>query len=189
MTDGRRNIFFSKIQIVKLVLIILIFSFLPALAKESSETLTIYGEGFALTVKEPAGWRAETQNIKQFGANVMFYQESFKYENANAIIRVLIVPKTDENTSLDLSYDMDQYRSRYPSIQFQDIKLGHQTYSSHSKLFLIQNGFFEYVTYLNPGKGIPRIISIAMKVQKRVADKEELEAYQIILNSLILVTH
>ena len=162
---------------------------MPALAKEKLDNLIIYGEGFSFSVKEPLGWRTETQNIKQFGANVMFYQNRFKYENANAIIRVLIVPKTDENTALDLSYDMDQYRLRYPNIQFQDIKMGHPAYSNYSKLFLVPKGFSEYVTYLNPGKGIPRIISISMNVQKREAEKEELEAYQSIMKSLILIKH
>lgn len=189
MNDGRRNIFVSKIRIFKLVLILFVFSFLPALAKESSDNLIIYGEGFAFTVKEPMGWRAETQNIKQFGADVIFYQNRFKYENANALIRVLVVPKTDENTALDLSYDMDRYRSRYPNIQFQDIKAGHPTYSNYSKLFLVPKGFSEYVTYLNPGNGIPRIISISMNVQKREAEKEELEAYRNIMKSLILIKH
>jgi hypothetical protein len=94
--------------------------------------------------------------------------------------------KSDEYVEKDLEWDMEQYRKRYPNIQFKDIPVSHPEYKIHSKLFYVKGVFHEYVTYINPGEGNPHTISAAMNVPREEASKEELAAYQEIIETLIL---
>jgi len=127
-----------------------------AVEKPPLDSLIVYGEGFAFGVKEPQGWVGDTQNSRQFGANIIFYQKSETVENAKTLIRILVAKKADENTKADLEYSMESYKSKYKDIKFKDIDVSHPTYKTFPKLFFMPDTFFEYVVYINPGEGIPQ---------------------------------
>ena len=153
-------------------------------AKEKLVSLLVYGQGFVFSVKEPEGWRGDTQNAAQFSANIIFYPSSQSLEEAKTIIRVLVADKTDENINEDLAHDMSEYRAQYPNIMFKNIAISHPEYKVFSKLFTVPNDYFEYVAYVNPGPSKKLMFSVSMNRQKKEASAQELDVYQKIIASL-----
>jgi hypothetical protein len=96
--------------------------------------------------------------------------------------------KEDEDTAADLKYDMDGYRAKYPKIQFVDFTVTHRTYLVMPKLFLLPGEFAEYVAYLNPGPKAKFLISASMNKQREQASAEELEAFRLVVQSLLFLT-
>src|SRR5207302_9678697 len=119
-------------------------------------------------------------------ANIAFYHAGESPESAVALIRVRVSGKADENTMGDLQADMDGYRQEYAGVAFEDIAVAHPTYRAFAKLFLVKDTFFEYVVYLNPGKGVPFILSVSMNKQRTRATKAEFESFQEVVRTLRL---
>jgi hypothetical protein len=155
-------------------------------SKAKLDNLLLYGQGFMLGVKEPAGWKSDTTNAARLGGNVVFYPAGDTLERPGALITVRVNGKTDENTEGDLQADMDSYRQEYANVAFEDLVVTHPSYRTFPKLFFIEGRFFEYVVYVNPGKGVPFLLSVSMNKQKTRATKAEVEAFQDVVRTLHL---
>jgi hypothetical protein len=156
-------------------------------ANEKLDRLLVYGDGFIFGVKEPDGWKADINNAAKLDANILFYRSNESFSNHGSFIYIRINKKVDENVGEDLKYDMKQYSDKYPKIQFGDISVSHASFALYAKLFYEPNKFYEYVTYINPGRGKPITVSATMNVQKQEASAEELTAYKQVVSSLILI--
>lgn len=170
----------------------LVFAFLScqnALGADEKKKVRIlvYGNGFIFGVKEPEGWQSDTSNASGMHANIIFYKLNETINDAKYLIYIRLNDKTDEHIEKDLEFDMSQYKNRYPSVEFKDINVAHKEYKLCSKLFYVQNSFYEYVTYVNPGTGKPFTFSVAMNVPNNEASKSALKTYKEIINSLILL--
>lgn len=150
------------------------------------DRLIVYGKDFAFSVKEPEGWVADTSNAIKLNANIIFYETGETFQTAKVFIFVRVNDKSEEQVEKDLEWDMEQYLKRYPRVQFRDIPISHPSYKTYSKLFYVQDNFYEYVTYINPGQGKPLTLSSAMNVQKIEALKETFAAYKEVTETLIL---
>lgn len=148
------------------------------------DSLLVYGQGFIFSVKEPAGWKGDTVTAAQFSTNIIFYPASQLPEKAQTIIRVLVADKVDENINEDLAHDMNEYRAQYPNIVFKKLAFSHPNYQVFSKLFIVPDNFYEYVTYVNPGSAKKLMFSVTMNKQKKEASELELDVYQKIIASL-----
>jgi hypothetical protein len=168
-----------------------IVTFVAALAvslgQEKLDRLLVFGDGFAFGVKEPSGWQGDTDAANSIGANILFCKKGESVRRFSALIYVRINEKTDEDLSGDLKADMDGYKREHPDVEFRDLVATHPDYAVYSKLFVLPRKSFEYVAYVNPGKGKPLMFSVAMNVPKREAYAEELKAYQAVLSSLTLI--
>jgi hypothetical protein len=170
---------------VKLILILFLVLFgRDALAAEKLDNLIIYGDNFMVSAKEPPGWKGDSTNASVYHVNLVFYRNNENVQNAKTVIRILIANKTDENTMEDLKYDMESYRKQYPKMQFKDVSVKHPEYKTYPKLFYVANSFYEYATYLNPGKNYRYNISVSMNLQKAEASKEDMQAYSSIIESI-----
>jgi hypothetical protein len=99
-------------------------------------------------------------------------------------MRVLVAVKMDESTEEDLKFDMETYRKKHPAVQFKDIVVRHPEYRTFPKLFSVEGSFSEYVTYLNPGRKYPYIITASLTVQGAAATDEDLKAYADLVASI-----
>ena len=153
-------------------------------AEKKLDSLLVYGQGFVFSVKEPEGWRGDTENAARFSANIIFYPSSQPLGRAKSIIRVSVANKTDENINEDLAHDMNEYRAKYPNIAFKNLAISHPEYKVFPKLFSVPDCFYEYVAYVNPGHSKKLMFSVSMNKQKMEASAFELDAYQKIIASL-----
>jgi hypothetical protein len=154
-------------------------------SKDKLDRLIVYGDGFAFGVKEPDGWRADTEDLaRKYHVNVLFAPA--KQDGSSDItIRVRLNKKVDENTIEDLNYDMEQYKKDYPKAKFNDLLVQHPDYKTFGKLVYMPDNFYEYVAYINPGPISKFTFSAAMSKRLRPATQEELNAFDSVLRSLI----
>jgi hypothetical protein len=175
-------------KIMKSAKLILILCFVlygtDALAAEKLDNLIIHGDNFTVSAKEPTGWKGDSTNASAIHVNLVFYRNNENFDNARTMIRIFIANKTDENTMEDLKYDMERYRKQYPKMQFKDISVKHPKYKTYPKLFYISNSFYEYVTYLNPGKNYRYNISVSMTLQHAKASTDDMKAYSYVIESI-----
>ena len=149
-----------------------------------AESLVVYGDKWAFTVEEPAGWHGDTETAPKFQVNVVFYPGSPESRTDDVTIRVRVGKKHDENIAEDLKADMDGYRREYPKVEFENLPISHLTYPTVASVFFWKDHFFEYVAYLNPGKEFPYILSVAMSKANSRASREELAAFDKVLQSI-----
>jgi hypothetical protein len=166
------------------VVAISFLAFYSARPQEKLKALMIYGNGFIFGALEPDGWTGDTENAARFQVNIVFYPKGREWNSPGPSIRVRVNDKTDENTAEDLANDMEGYRKKYPLVQFRDIEVAHPQYRCFPKLFFVENDFYEYVTYINPGGSYWYSFSVALSVPKGPAEPEVLEAYRKVIGSL-----
>jgi hypothetical protein len=147
------------------------------------DSLIVYGEGFAFSVREPNGWVGDTGSAGKLGANILFYPKGVPFESAT-LIRVTVAHKSDEHTEEDVAEDMKQYRAEYPGVRFEEFAASHTSYRVLCKLFTVPASFFEYVCYVNPGPSRSLLLSVSMNKSHTEATDAELSAYRSVLASL-----
>jgi hypothetical protein len=158
-----------------------------AAAASKLEGLLVYGNGFRFGVREPTGWRGSTGEAQPLSANVVFYREGESAESAVALFRVRLDQKADEDIAADLAADMDGYRSQYPGVEFRDLAIKHPAYKVVAKLFAVPGQFYEYVAYVNPGRGRPWVFAASLNKQRVEATADELAAFRRMIASLQLL--
>ena len=151
---------------------------------EKADRLTVYGDGFAFSVQEPAGWHGDIDSAANYSANIVFTGPGYDSSSPYDVIRVCVNAKLDENTSADLEYDMKQYSDQNPDITFDTLRVDHPRYKCYAKIFYVENDFYEYVTYLNPGKKFSYILSVSLSTKDTSATEQELSAYRTVVSSL-----
>ena len=162
---------------------------LSAQSPPKMDNLVVYGKNFSFAVKEPDGWRADTEKIaSQYHVNIIFLPSREESLQHKVSIRVRVNKKQDENTVEDLNYDLQEYRKQYPAAQVTDLKVEHPEYKTFASTVYLPKKFHEYVAYLNPGPGRPFVFSVAMSKQNEPATEEELNAYKSILKSVQWLT-
>ena len=158
----------------------------PGIAQEKLDQLLVYGDGFIFSIKEPPGWRGDTENAEKFSANVVLHEAGKPQNSFTGLIRVSLNDKTDENIAEDMAADMREYRDQYPKVQFRELAVNHPNYKSLSKVFYQAGEFYEYVAYVNPGPKRKFLFSVSMKTGKTEANEKELAAYKSAIQSLTL---
>ena len=170
-----------KMLVVVPILVLMVGPQLP-------DSLIVTGKDFAFGVEEPSGWHGDTKNAAAIAANIVFLKDGESPQQFSALIYVKIIAKTDEKVDKDLKADMAGYKREHPSAEFRDFKATHPKYAVFPKLFVIPGQSFEYVAYVNPGKGKSWVFSVSMNVPGRAASVDELRAYQAVLSSVALLT-
>lgn len=90
----------------------------------------------------------------------------------------------DEKVEEDIKADIQSYQKQYPDAKVELLKIAHPSYWIASTLFVRDRKSYEYVTYVAPKPFIGKNISIAMNVQKRKANADELEVYKKLIASV-----
>ena len=157
--------------------------------KSKGDSLIVYGKGFSFGVNEPAGWAGDTSELaRQYGVNLIFVPQAKSSRERGVTIRIRVNRKVDKNTEQDLKADMDGYRKKYPTVRFEDLELKNERYKVFSKLFFVTDQFYEYVAYVNPGEDLPMVFSFALSKQGQRASREELAAFDAIIQSFAFLT-
>ena len=150
-------------------------------------SLMVYGDDFMFTVKEPGGWIGDIDNAEKYYSNIIFYKSKADIDNGGALIQVYNFKKTDEETHNDLEYDIKSYRDKYANLKEKDLSVSHKEYKCYSKTVYVENNFYQYLVYVNPGAKYKSGLSVAMNISKRPATEEELKAFNEIITSLVML--
>jgi hypothetical protein len=149
-------------------------------------SLMVYGENFMFSVKEPDGWIGDIDNARQYYSNIIFYKSKEDLNKGGALIQVYNFNKQDEKTEKDLEYDIKSYKKDYSELKQQDLAVSHKEYKCYSKTIYVENDFYQYIVYVNPGTNFKSGISVSMNTSKRPATEDELKAFKEIIASLIM---
>lgn len=155
---------------------------------KNDRNLIVYGDGFIFGLTEPVGWKGDIANAREFYSNIIFYKNDEVLENASAIIQVSSFGKQDEKTNKDLQYDINSYQQQYKNLKLQKFSAIHKEYKCYSKMMYVENEFYQYTVYVNPGPEYSSGLSVAMNIQKRAATEIELSAFQQIIASLAMLS-
>ena len=154
-------------------------------SKDKDDAVLVFGDGFVFSLKEPTGWHCICgREASEYGVNAVVIPSSAQSRARHVIIRVRVNQKTDENTLTDLEADIQQYKRRYPNVQFAALDVSHAEYKTYTKLFAFPNDFYDYVAYVNPGPSSSFTLSVAMAKEKVPATQDELAAYADVVRSL-----
>lgn len=151
------------------------------------DSLMVYGEDFTFFVDEPEEWQGDIKRAKEYKCNIIFYKSWNDLQQGGPVVQVTVYTKKDEDILKDLLYDISQYRKSYSNLKEKEedgLKNVHKKYQFVSKLVFVENSFFQYIVYLNPGTSFKDGLSVAMNIAKRPATKDELRAFKKIISSL-----
>ena len=160
----------------------------PAVEKKM-DGLLIDGPGFLFSVKEPDQWDSDVFEVaRYYYSNIIFIPENKLSRSAHVNIRIRVNSKETTDPSQDMETDMRRYKAKYPKANFSDLAVSHPTYKICAKLFYIENDFYEYVVYVDPGLNVNKIFSVAMSKESTPATPDEMKAFKEILESLFWIT-
>jgi hypothetical protein len=158
-------------------------------SQSDMHSLLLYGDGWMFKASEPVDWIADTDKIaREYQVNVIFIPKSKESRKHEVTIRVRLNEKTDEDPNADMKADVDGYKKQYPKTEFTPLAFNHPTMKTCAKLFAEPGKFYEYVSYLNPGKQYHTMFSVSMSKSKEAATPDEIAAFQHVLQSLIMLS-
>jgi hypothetical protein len=156
----------------------------PAVEKKM-DGLMVYGDDFLFSVKEPDRWNSDIDKVaRYYYSNIIFIPENKSSRAAHVNIRIRVNHKETADPSEDMQTDMDGYKKQNPKVKFSDLAVTHPKYKICAKLFYIENDFYEYVVYVDPGLNVKKNFSVVMSKESTPATPEEMKAFKEILESL-----
>lgn len=151
------------------------------------DSLIVNTEQLSFAVREPSDWRGDTVAASKYDASIVFFPSNELSKSADVTIRIRLIRKVDEHVANLLAAGMDGYRKKYSDIQFADLMIDHPTYATYSKLCFVPRRFYDYVTYINPGKDAPYVLSVELSVAKRPANEYERTALDSVARTLRVI--
>jgi len=143
-------------------------------------------EGVALAAAEPEGWRGDAEAARRKGAHLMFFPRDREPGALPATILVRVNPKADEDTAGDLAAELDGYRVSYPALTSAELSAHHPVYGTVAAVLFRPGLFYEYIAYLNPGRGVPWSVAVTLSKPRAPATSSELAAFEAVVRSIAL---
>jgi hypothetical protein len=149
--------------------------------------LTVREKDYVLTVHRPAGWQEDAEAAKKYRGKFLFRpQPEAGKPDTGALLVVSTYHKFDENVSLRLESDTDSFRKQFPNLVLGTLDVKHPRYATYGRVFSQPDGFYQYVTYLNPGGSQPYAVYVALGREKGAATPAELAAFKELVESLVI---
>ncbi len=145
--------------------------------REGAEAVTFAAEA-------PDGWRGDVAAARRKGAHLVFFPRERAVGVQPATIRVRVNPKSDEDTAGDLAAELDGYRGSYPELTSAELSAHHPVYGTVAAVLFRPGLFYEYIAYLNPGRGIPWSVAVTLSKPRAPATSGELAAFEAVVRSI-----
>lgn len=155
--------------------------------KDTTENIIIYGDSFLFIVHQPAGWRADMDNVKAMNANIMFYRSNDTFKVKSPLVQVFTYKKQDEQVDKDFEYELLSIKEKNPQTREQNIEVNNMNgYLCFAKVAYVENESYQYIAYINPGSHFRNAFSVIMTVLRRRATTQELAAFKEIVYTLVV---
>lgn len=175
----------KKIILILLLLINTVLLF--GQKKDSADNIIIYGDSFLFSIHEPLGWKGDVENAKSHNANIIFYKQTENVKKGGTFVQVLTYKKQDEEVNKDLEYETNNMKEKNHDLKIQIVEANNKNqYACFAKLIYVENLFYLYTAYINPGNKFHNAFAISMKVEKHPATKEEIAGFKEIISTLII---
>jgi hypothetical protein len=161
----------------------------PAAAAPAADPsyLTVREKDYVLTVHRPAGWQDDAEAAKKYRGKFLFRpQPEAGKADTGALLVVSTYHKFDENVALRLESDTESFRKQFPNLVLGTLDVKHPKYATYGRVFSQPDGFYQYVTYLNPGGSQPYAVYVALGREKGAATPAELAAFKELVESLVI---
>lgn len=184
------KIFFTSLFLLFAVLIGVETSFGQKMngLKDTTDNIIIYGDSFIFSIHEPVGWNGNVENAKNYNANIIFYKskEDLK-KSGGTLIQIITYKKIDEEVNKDLELDISTIKEKNHDLIQQNLEVSNKNnFPCFSKLVYVENIFYQYIAYINPGNKFHNSFSVSMNIPKRPATTEELSAFREIISTLVV---
>ena len=170
----------------KLVLIIILTGVFSAYGQNNRYRLTSNSAGFSYSFIKPNEWILDSTNAANYLAHVAIYKNKVDYDKGGLIIQILAFEKKDEKTNEDLDYDVNSYKARFSNLKQKEFPISHSVYTTYSKKVYVENSFYQYIIYINPGPKFKFGISAALNTNEKDVDKSDLELFKEIVKSIVV---
>lgn len=101
------------------------------------------------------------------------------------MIQMLTYKKQDEQVDKDFEYEIFTVKEKHPKAKEQKLEVKNmKEYSCFAKIAYVENEFYHYIAYINPGSQFRNAFSLTMNVLKRPAMADELAAFKEIVYTL-----
>ena len=159
----------------------------PAAPTADPSYVTVREKDYILTVHRPAGWQEDAEGVKKYNGKFVFRpQPEAGKADSGAVLLVSTYHKFDENVGLRLQSDTESFRKQFPNLEQGTLDVKHPKYATYGRVFSLPGGFYQYVTYLNPGGSQPYAVYVALGREKGAATPAELAAFKDLVESLVI---
>jgi hypothetical protein len=170
--------------IAQALLALLVTQTPTASSEPRRHVLTFYSEGFAVAVREPEGWFADSTIARDFGADVILYPAAGDpYLAGTPVIRVSAMRKIHDDASADLDDFLDLRGNRDANAVVRDAAVTHARYRVHAKSRCAPKAPCSFVAFVDPAAAYGRILSVTL-VTAAPSDASTLAAYRLVVASL-----
>ena len=158
----------------------------PAAAGQPPEPgLDVRADGLSFIVKEPRGWFVDSTIAHEFGAKVIFYPVAGDPRSPGTpLIRVIVRNRDVRNTDAMLDRELERYRSMDRTVKSASSPAANARYRTQARRYCVQNGFCDYVGYVDPGRGSNAIVWVMLRQPRGAASASDLSAYQRVIASV-----
>ena len=81
---------------------------------------------------------------------------------------------------------MNSYKARYKDLKEKEFIINHSVYKTYSKEVYVENSFYQYIIYINPGPEHKFGVSAALNINNNEVDKSDLKKFKEIVKSIVV---
>ena len=172
--------------------VISLFIWIAISGQDKMKTGIIYGSDIAFVLTAPEGWILDNTSAVNQGFFAVFYREGEAWKDAETVMYANIASyQNTPDTTLDLliSYDIGNFKNRYPDIDItdtQDIKIRANLNAKVKYLSGKSYGNYEAMAYIDETKA--GVIIVLSSRTKEGFDKS-LIAFENLVKSYMLISN
>ena len=168
----------------KFAIIFLFFCITSLIGQNQKFRVTNSCDGFSYNFDKPNNWVLDSLNSAEYLAHSAIYKNKNDYENGGPLIQVFAFKKQDENTIEDLKFDVLSYERKYSNLKQKELNIKHSTYGTFCKEVYVEESFYQYIVYLNPGEEFEFGISVALNINETELDNTDFEIFKNLVESV-----
>jgi hypothetical protein len=136
--------------------------------------LVVWGDGFMMTVQEPAGWVASSDAGRADGLPVVLFQKGSTWKNSPVVMYARLV-KTTKDLSNFIAADVRDFQKSCPGIQISDVGFS-------EKRFVCKSGNAPNAELVHYARTAPNVLVWVMSAR----NENDLTRYSDVFHKVVL---
>lgn len=157
-----------------------------ALSLFAQGNISIVGNGYSFSVNDPLGWVRDMRHAQNMYANVLYYPNGDSPSSQTTMILATLKKKTKDGLHAMMENEMSSYMVEKPSVKYKVMELQNPQCETNTQLAYVEDDFYHYVCYLDPGESYKHGLSLVLMVPGREATVSEMETYKEIVAQTVV---